>query len=119
MSQASHVIDGTQDGATYTQELNAALAALLTQFSGSAAPAATGQPLAYQWWADTATGLLKMRNATNASWIAVAPLAGFFANSAVQNLKIAHAASGNTVTAVTITADALSVQGTFLQSVSL
>src|SRR5207253_5356325 len=49
----------------------------------------------------------------------VAPLAGFFANSAVQNLKIAHAASGNTVTAVTITADALSVQGTFLQSVSL
>jgi hypothetical protein len=48
------------------------LEALRSHFSGSAEPSS---PVAYQSWADTSTGFLKIRNAANNAWINLAPLA--------------------------------------------
>lgn len=65
MSQ--HDMDiANQAGAAFRADLNAALVALAGMSSGSSAPTTT---FAYQCWADTNTGLLKMRNAANTAWI--------------------------------------------------
>lgn len=65
MSQDSTVInDGT--GAAVLLGMNNALATLRSQSSGSAAPSS---PVAYMFWADTATGKMKQRNAANNAWI--------------------------------------------------
>lgn len=45
---------------------------LRTLFSGASAPA---NPVAYQLWADTATKVLKQRNAANSAWVELLPLA--------------------------------------------
>lgn len=55
-------------GAAFRSDLNDALGALITNSSGASAPATT---FAYQWWADTTTGLLKIRNAANSAWISI------------------------------------------------
>lgn len=49
--------------------------ALRSMFSGASEPS---NPVAYQPWADTATGWLKFRNAGNTAWVQVAPLATDF-----------------------------------------
>jgi hypothetical protein len=74
MSQGSLVLPttGTLPGLTLVQDVNAALDALNTKNSGAAAPAVTE---AYMWWADTTTGLLKIRNAANSAWVTVGTLA--------------------------------------------
>jgi len=59
-------------GAAFRADLNDALVALVSNSSGATAPATT---FAYQWWADTTTGLLKVRNAANSAWITVGTLA--------------------------------------------
>jgi hypothetical protein len=61
-----------QSGAAFRADLNNQLAALGTLQSGASAPSTT---FAYQWWADTTTGLLKIRNAANNAWITVGTLA--------------------------------------------
>lgn len=53
-------------GASLRGDLNDALAALFSLSSGATAPSTT---VAYQWWADTANGLLKQRNAANSGWV--------------------------------------------------
>ena len=75
MSQHDYVIaNGT--GAAVRSDLNNALAAIVSQNSGATAPATT---YAYMWWADTTTGLLKIRNAANNAWVTIGSLstAGF------------------------------------------
>lgn len=47
-------------------DLNNALLALFTNSSGTSAP---GTPVAWQWWADSTTGVLKLRNSTNDAWL--------------------------------------------------
>jgi len=64
------IANGT--GAAVRSDLNDALAAIVSQNSNATAPATT---YAYQWWADTTTGLLKIRNAANSAWITVGTLA--------------------------------------------
>lgn len=59
-------------GAAFRADLNDALAALVSNSSGATAPATT---FSYQLWADTTTGLLKIRNAANSAWITVGTLA--------------------------------------------
>lgn len=59
-------------GATVRADINSALAALVANSSNATAPATM---YAYQWWADTTTGLLKIRNAANTAWITVGTLA--------------------------------------------
>lgn len=71
MSQASYVMDSAQGGAPYTVDLNAALAAILTQNSGATAPSSTA---AGMWWVDTANHKLKIRDESNAAWNTVLDL---------------------------------------------
>lgn len=61
-----------QSGAAFRADLNNALAAIATQNSGATESTTL---YAYQWWADTTTGLLKIRNAANSAWITVGTLA--------------------------------------------
>jgi hypothetical protein len=65
------VANGT--GAAVRSDLNGQLAAIVSNNSGVTEPATT---YAYQWWADTTTGLLKIRNAANNAWITLRELDG-------------------------------------------
>jgi hypothetical protein len=71
MAQHDYII-ANQSGAAFRSDLNNGLAAIVSQNSGAAQPSTT---YAYQWWADTATGLLKIRNAANNAWITIGTLA--------------------------------------------
>jgi hypothetical protein len=64
------IANGT--GAAVRSDLNDALAAIVSNNSDTSEPATT---YAYQWWADTTTGLLKIRNAANSGWVTVGTLA--------------------------------------------
>jgi hypothetical protein len=69
-------------------DLNAALVALATCSSGATAPSTT---FAYQWWADTTTGILKQRNAANSAWVSVLT---------ISSGKAVSAAAADTATAL-------------------
>lgn len=71
MAHHDYII-ANQSGAAFRADLNNGLAAIVSQNSGAAQPSTT---YAYQWWADTTTGLLKIRNAANSAWITVGTLA--------------------------------------------
>lgn len=60
-------------GAAVRADLNNALAAIVSNNSNATAPTTT---YAYQWWADTTAGQLKIRNATNDGWNVVSDLDG-------------------------------------------
>ena len=93
MAQHDYII-ANQSGAAFRSDLNNGLAAIVSQNSGAAQPSTT---YAYQWWADTTTGLLKIRNSGNNAWITV----GTLANS---NLGLAPLASPTFTGNVTINA---------------
>jgi hypothetical protein len=81
MAQHDYVIaNGT--GAAVRSDLNNALAAIVSQNSGATEPATM---YAYQFWADTTTGLLKLRNAANNAWITLRQLDGDFDTVPVEN----------------------------------
>jgi hypothetical protein len=65
MSQADFNIANVSRS-LFRQETNESLQALASLSSGATAPATT---YSYMWWADTATGILKQRNAANDGWI--------------------------------------------------
>lgn len=71
MAQHDYII-ANQSGAAFRADLNNNLAAIVSQNSGAIEPATT---YAYQWWADTTAGLLKLRNAANSAWITIGTLA--------------------------------------------
>jgi len=96
MAQHDYVI-ANQSGNAFRSDLNNGLSAIVSQNSGSATPSTT---YAYMWWADTTTGLLKIRNAANNAFVTVGTLA-------TTNLGLAPLASPTftgTVTAPTFTA---------------
>ncbi len=70
MAQHDQVL-ADQAGAGFRADLNNALAALFSNSSGTTAPTVT---VAYQLWADTTAGQLKLRNAANSGWITIGPL---------------------------------------------
>jgi len=81
MAQHDYVIaNGT--GAAVRSDINNGLAAIVSNNSGATAPSTT---YAYQWWADTTTGLLKLRNAANNGWITLFQLDGEWSTLAVEN----------------------------------
>ena len=81
MAQHDYVIaNGT--GAAVRSDLNNALAAIVSQNSGATEPATT---YAYQWWADTTTNLLKLRNSANSGWITLFQLDGEYSTIALEN----------------------------------
>lgn len=65
MSQTDMVV-ADQDGASFLVDINAHLAAIVSQNSGATEPATM---YAYQLWADTSSGILKQRTAANDGWI--------------------------------------------------
>jgi hypothetical protein len=72
MAQHDYVIaNGT--GAAVRSDLNGSLAAIVSNNSGATEPTTM---YAYQWWADTTTGLLKLRNSANNAWISLRELDG-------------------------------------------
>ena len=93
MAQHDYII-ANQSGAAFRSDLNNGLAAIVSQNSGATQPSTT---YAYQWWADTTTGLLKIRNAANSAWITVGTLAD-------ANLGLATLASPTFTGNVTINA---------------
>jgi hypothetical protein len=72
MAQHDYII-ANQSGAAFRSDLNNGLAAIVSQNSGAAQPSTT---YAYQTWADTTTGLMKIRNAANNAWITLSRLDG-------------------------------------------
>ena len=72
MATHDYVIDnGT--GAAVRTDLNNALAAIVSNNSSSSEPSTK---YAYQWWADTTTGILKIRNSSNNGWVELLQLDG-------------------------------------------
>tara|TARA_A100001391_G_scaffold31521_1_gene16836 strand:- start:4674 stop:6686 length:2013 start_codon:yes stop_codon:yes gene_type:complete len=60
-------------GASFRADLNNALQAILTNNSSASAPSTTA---AYMFWADTNTGILKIRNSANDAWVELLQLDG-------------------------------------------
>lgn len=81
MSQHDYIL-ANQSGAAFRADLNDALGAIVTQNSGATAPATT---YAYMPWADTTTGLYKIRNAANSGWITLYQLDGEWSTLAIEN----------------------------------
>ena len=86
-----------QSGLAFRQDLNNALSAIVSQNSGATQPSTT---FAYEWWADTTTGLLKLRNAANSAWITIGTLAN-------TNLGLAPVASPSFTGTATFAGDVL------------
>jgi hypothetical protein len=81
MAQHDYII-ANQSGAAFRADLNNALAAIVSQNSGAAEPSVT---YAYQPWADTTTGLFKIRNAANSAWITLYQLDGEWSTIALED----------------------------------
>ena len=81
MAQHDYII-ANQSGAAFRSDLNNGLAAIVSNNSGAAQPSTT---YAYQWWADTTTGLLKLRNSANNAWITLFQLDGEWTTLAIEN----------------------------------
>lgn len=96
MAQHDYVI-ANQSGASFRSDLNNALSAVVSNNSGTSEPSTT---YAYQWWADTNTGLLKVRNAANSAWVTVGTLAS-------SNLGLAPTASPSFTGTATFAGDVL------------
>lgn len=71
MSQHDYAI-ADQAGLAFLADINAALAAAVSQNSGATEPADT---FPYMFWADTTSGWLKQRNAADTGWEVRLPLA--------------------------------------------
>ena len=96
MAQHDYVI-ANQSGASFRSDLNNALSAVATNNSGSSEPSTT---YAYQLWADSNTGLLKIRNAANSAFVTVGTLAS-------TNLGLATLASPSFTGTATFAGDVL------------
>ena len=80
-------------GVTMRAAINAALQALASNNQGATEPAVT---YAYEWWADTTTGILKQRNAANDGWVNKMTLTG-----TAQESPFVGVAAGGTADAIT------------------
>jgi hypothetical protein len=82
MSPQADFIVSNGTGAAVRSDLNVQLAAIVSNNSGATEPATM---YAYQWWADTTTGLLKLRNSANSAWIELRQLDGEFTTVPVED----------------------------------
>ena len=72
MATHDYVLDNAT-GANFRSDLNNALAAIVSNNSSSTEPSTK---YAYQWWADTNDGVLKIRNSSNDGWVTLLQLDG-------------------------------------------
>ena len=70
MAQHDYVL-ANQSGASYRQDNNNALLAIVTQNAASGEPSTTYQ---YQMWMDENNGLVKQRNSANSAWVTIGTL---------------------------------------------
>ena len=70
MATHDYIVDN-QNGANFRSDLNNALAAIVSNNSSATAPTTT---YAFMLWADTASDLLKQRNAADSAWISILTL---------------------------------------------
>lgn len=70
MAQHDYSI-ANQSGLAFRQDVNNALAAIVSQNSGATEPSTT---YAYMLWADATAGQLKQRNAANNAWVVIGSL---------------------------------------------
>jgi len=99
MAQHDYFIDNGP-GAQVRTDINAVLDAIQSQNSGGTDPSPTYPTVAYMPWADTSTGLYKIRNAANNNWITLFKLDGTFTDitlSAQGDLRFADSDSSNWV----------------------
>ena len=68
------IVPATTSPASDAQRIIDGFNALRSVFSGASEPAVADQ-VAYMFWADTTTGLLKQRNAANSAWITLGTMA--------------------------------------------
>jgi hypothetical protein len=118
MSQSDYTI-ADQDGASFLIDINAQLAAIVSNNSGATEPTTT---YAYQWWADTSAGVLKQRNAANSAWITIGTLGaanlgllaltGGTLTGALNEAQGADIASAGTVNLTTATGNYVHITGT-------
>lgn len=104
MAEHDYVIaNGT--GSAVRGDINDALEAIVSNNSKATEPSTT---YAYQWWADTGNGLLKLRNAANSAWVTVGTLAsanlGLVPASLFDANSILAATSDDTPAALTVAA---------------
>lgn len=107
------------NGATVRSDINSALVAIFSNSSGATAPSTT---VAYQFWADTTSGLLKMRNAANSAWIDIGimastnlgllPLTGGTLTGVLNTAQGSDIASASTINLDTATGNIVDVTGT-------
>jgi len=71
-----------QSGASFRSDLNNALSAIVSQNSGTSEPSTM---YAYQMWADTTNGVMKLRNSANNAWITLYQLDGEYSTIALEN----------------------------------
>tara|TARA_B100000900_G_scaffold311338_1_gene270120 strand:+ start:9119 stop:11086 length:1968 start_codon:yes stop_codon:yes gene_type:complete len=72
MATHDYVIDNST-GANVRADINNVLLAIVSNNSNSSSPTTT---YAYQWWADTSNGVLKIRNSANNAWVELLQLDG-------------------------------------------
>jgi len=96
MAQHDYVI-ANQSGSSFRSDLNNALSAIVSQNSGASEPTTT---YAYQTWADTTNGVLKIRNAANSAWIQLYELDGTFSLEAGSASSPALYFTGDTNTGI-------------------
>ncbi|MDH0899695.1 hypothetical protein N5C12_10060 [Comamonas aquatica] len=77
-----------QAGAAFRADLNNALTAIVSNNSGATEP---NPSHAFQWWADTTSGILKQRNATNNEWVEILRLSDGLPVNAVARAEVAFA----------------------------
>lgn len=116
MAQGAINPSGAQSGSGFSAAVRAAIAAVATRFSGASAPAASGQPFAYQQWIDETTGLVKTYKSSGGVWVAEGLRDGFLGNGVCVNLKVNVLSSD--LTQAVITCDAITVEGVFCAAVS-
>ena len=85
MATHDYVLDNAT-GANFRSDLNNALAAIVSNNSSSSEPSTK---YAYQWWADTNTNILKLRNSANDGWINLLTLSGGIDVDAASNFAAA------------------------------
>jgi hypothetical protein len=101
MSPQADFVVSNGTGAAVRSDINGQLAAIVSNSSGASEPATM---YAYQWWADTTTGLLKIRNAANSAWVTIGTLAS-------ANLGLLPVAGGTMTGVLAVTAGTAALPG--------
>lgn len=114
MSQDS-LIAGNVAGAAFRTAVNNALATLVSLNSGTTEPATM---YAYMLWADTTTGLLKIRNAANSAWVTVGLLSNLWASPGTIGSTTANTGKFTTLVA-TSDAGIAATQKLYLDGITL